>query len=925
MNCEDDQPVCSEEDLAVMNWPAPAGELEAAACAAENSAVSVPKAAPHFSLPARCGDSPVGPEREYVQPRYKRVRLTDGGELPAENPRALPRNGCADDSPERVAAELFRYYFGNVGLTYTVAQNGHLLFHAKETSAGRCPMCRKGAAHSLSGVTMRLRDADDVSGPRGVAATCAASDKPLSLPFVHGLSRDALQACYRRWGVEPPAPPPGPYAKGEREIQMVLDAYVARCSVQDEYPVLLVACALRQMSEGRALASELERLVGACTNRVLYATAVCEYATPIAKSEPNYVGRLYGWLMRTMGKPVWNEFMRDVRTVPSAPVCPTPALDPLLERLRDIVPEAMLSEVRARLRPLPGQLPDISGVPFYVSRALETEGLILAQIPERARTTAIQHLAAYLQNPTVPSIRLSRFLAFALCNRNRCGHVPGKQGMTKVLYYFNGVRFVKAAPMEATVKASRLLSGLVEHLQQAAGVVVGPTNPPPKKRKKKQDGAADSEPPPEHPATIMGRMVDAPSFMNQIYTNLERFLFTADLYDETGLPSPSDFVQQLDAAPNLMGFSNGVYDVFAHRFYPAGTVPTSFLVSMSTGYDYLPPEHPDAEMMMEDIEREIYDKVFVDIRVRLAVKCLVGSVLQGGNPYKKFMLFCGPSGDNSKSYFVNHLLRSLLGDYFDTVKVDILTDTSVLSVHKKRLVVINEGNRGIKLNSQLVKTLTGDNIISIRGLYSEATSAPFQPKLVFVSNYPPVVDTTDAALLRRYYTVSFDSRFVPGVTEDDPENRVFVATDIDELKMRAKTWAPFHFLLALKWLRQFKTEEGGRLPELPESSAAARAMYEETPEAIFLEWFKELYEWSLKRPTDARYYIKVDDVLDVWTATLQSHRERKRLAKHEVVAFLEKLSIVPFVKNNNGLMGRNFIVAWLRESLPTPTEFNQRQ
>ncbi len=99
-------------------------------------------------------------------------------------------------------------------------------------------------------------------------------------------------------------------------------------------------------------------------------------------------------------------------------------------------------------------------------------------------------------------------------------------------------------------------------------------------------------------------------------------------------------------------------------------------------------------------------------------------------------------------------------------------------------------------------------------------------------------------------------------------------------------------------------------------------MYEETPEAIFLEWFKERYEWSLKRPTDAPYYIKVDDVLDVWTATLQSHRERKRLTKHEVITFLEKLSIVSFTKQNQGLVGRNFIVAWLRESLPAPTDFN---
>ena len=45
----DDQPVCTEEDLAVMNWPAPAGELETAAGATETNALCVPKVAPHFS------------------------------------------------------------------------------------------------------------------------------------------------------------------------------------------------------------------------------------------------------------------------------------------------------------------------------------------------------------------------------------------------------------------------------------------------------------------------------------------------------------------------------------------------------------------------------------------------------------------------------------------------------------------------------------------------------------------------------------------------------------------------------------------------------------------------------------------------------------------------------------------------------------
>ena len=75
----DDQPVCSEEDLAVMDWPAPAGELEAAACATrlreQAGAGCVPPESADFSPPAG-----------YVEPRHKRVRLTDLADAGDDSP-----------------------------------------------------------------------------------------------------------------------------------------------------------------------------------------------------------------------------------------------------------------------------------------------------------------------------------------------------------------------------------------------------------------------------------------------------------------------------------------------------------------------------------------------------------------------------------------------------------------------------------------------------------------------------------------------------------------------------------------------------------------------------------------------------------------------------------------------------------------------
>ena len=235
------------------------------------------------------------------------------------------------------------------------------------------------------------------------------------------------------------------------------------------------------------------------------------------------------------------------------------------------------------------------------------------------------------------------------------------------------------------------------------------------------------------------------------------------LIREGGLVSPDEFERELDMG-NYIGFTNGVYDVYHDRFLPKGSVPLNVLVSMSTNYAYVGPDDarfPEMRAQIEEFYRTLHAEDYQNPNdERLAAMWLLsGSLLLRCDAYKKAVVFLGTSnGDNGKTTFTT-LIRHTLGDY--------ALGSSAHDPHAL-VLTLTEGE-GPRIKGGRLQ------VIRQSSLDTEADGA---------------------------VAVRFDSTFVPGSTDADIVRRVFprVLYTVETMML----WAPYHFLLMLESLREFR-------------------------------------------------------------------------------------------------------------------------
>ena len=138
----------------------------------------------------------------------------------------------------------------------------------------------------------------------------------------------------------------------------------------------------------------------------------------------------------------------------------------------------------------------------------------------------------------------------------------------------------------------------------------------------------------------------------------------------------------------------------------------------------------------------------------------VGYSLTGDTREQCLHLLHG-SGSNGKSTFLE-VLQALMGDY--GVQADFATfvekkgdgpRNDVARLAGTRMVRSSEIGEGKRLNESLVKSLTGQDTIAARFLYSEAFE--FRPtfKLWLAANHKPVIRGTDHAIWRRVRLIPF--------------------------------------------------------------------------------------------------------------------------------------------------------------------------
>jgi phage/plasmid-associated DNA primase len=237
------------------------------------------------------------------------------------------------------------------------------------------------------------------------------------------------------------------------------------------------------------------------------------------------------------------------------------------------------------------------------------------------------------------------------------------------------------------------------------------------------------------------------------------------------------FLDTLDADPNLLAFTNGVWELKNKAFRPGKPEDR---VSLSTGYAYDPATATTHEALMERYFQQLHpDPEQRHYVLRMFARQLYGDT--GGELFHIHAGFRGSAGNGKSRYF--EVLELALGDYVHKFAVETLVVKQRAEPNKpipefknwkgRRILYCTEPNADDKLNSGVMKELTGGEMISYRMLFSNDIHK-FRPmfKLHIMCNDTPQLDGADQGVKRRVRKIDYVARFVDA-EEADEEHHMY--------------------------------------------------------------------------------------------------------------------------------------------------------
>ena len=226
-----------------------------------------------------------------------------------------------------------------------------------------------------------------------------------------------------------------------------------------------------------------------------------------------------------------------------------------------------------------------------------------------------------------------------------------------------------------------------------------------------------------------------------------------------------EFINKLDANPNLLGFNNGVFHLKEKQFVSGD--PNDY-VSLSTGYDYDDTKNSEFYNEVDKYFKTIHP---VEEQRTYLLKTLARQ-LYGDTGRELFHIHCGINGSaangKTKSWEIN---QYCFGDYVQTFEVAMLVNKKrkeasapapEYSTWKgRRFLYCTEPNSDETLNSGIMKHLTGGEQIKYRLLFANKFDNFFpQYKLHIMTNDLPKIDGTDEGVKRRIRVLPYMSHFV---------------------------------------------------------------------------------------------------------------------------------------------------------------------
>jgi len=348
-----------------------------------------------------------------------------------------------------------------------------------------------------------------------------------------------------------------------------------------------------------------------------------------------------------------------------------------------------------------------------------------------------------------------------------------------------------------------------------------------------------------------------------------------------------NFQEKLNENVDVIGFNNGIYDLKQMKFRKG--IPEDYN-TFTTKYNYI--EYSLDHEYIIYIEK-FFKMVLVDDKLVKYVLCYIASILRGGNTDQILMFWTG-TGANGKGT-INKFIDAMLGDYFATVKIELLTrktgnaneaSPALSDKPGKRLLSLQESDAGDKLQLGFMKSLTGGDKIQARGIFERPIYFIPQFKIVISCNEMPELGFVDGGTSRRLKVVKFTQKFVDNPTKSN-EHKINKNVDSELFKMKGA----FMWLLLNKYYPIYINNGLSKLE--PECVQVATKSYQEDSN-IILDYLNENYI----RTDNEKQIILIDDVWNLfgeWHKTYTGNSNTK--SPYTKKKFIELLKLMDLPMN----------------------------